>query len=167
MATLGITRLRQTPTTYLDGTAPRIGGGTHAPGHGFLTVLFDEFLLELAPHDRNVDDYGEQIHVHQHHQRQSQGRPLVGHEDGDDQNNEGDRDEELAEVESGVDIIANVDTPWQTRSLGTSGRRFCAWASLRFGVGRPLPAVGSCAFCSTGSWALSSFLNKLMSMRVG
>ena len=116
---------------------------------------------------------------------------------GSDQDYERDRDEELAQIEAGIDVVTDVDAPRQTfrlrhvvdvatlhgivfgvltfadaglgrlrlasRSLGTSGRRFCAWASLRFGVGRPLPEVGCAALLSTFSCAGSSFLvNKLM-----
>mgnify|MGYP007047239326 CR=1 FL=1 len=48
VSTLLIARLRQTPATHLDGTAPRVGTGTHALGHGLLAELFNELLLELA-----------------------------------------------------------------------------------------------------------------------
>ena len=57
------------------------------------------------------------------------------------------------------------------RSLGTSGRRFCSWASLRFGVACPLPAVGSglaaLADSSTGTCASSCFLNGFHVMLAG
>ena len=107
----------EAPTANLDGTAPRIGTGTHALGHGLLTEFLDELLLELVPHDRHVDNHGEQVDIHDQHERQRQCRPLVGDDHGSDQDYERDRDEELAQIEAGIDVVTDVDAPRQTFRL--------------------------------------------------
>ena len=117
MSTLRVTRLRKPPTANLDGTAPRIGAGTHALGHGLLTEFLDELLLELVPHDRHVDNHGKQVDIHDQHERQRQCRPLVGDDHGSDQDYERDRDEELAQIEAGIDVVTDVDAPRQTFRL--------------------------------------------------
>ena len=69
------------------------------------------------PHDRHVDNHGEQVDIHDQHERQRQCRPLVGDDHGSDQDYERDRDEELAQIEAGIDVVTDVDAPRQTFRL--------------------------------------------------
>ena len=123
MAALLVTRLRQTPAAQLDRAAPRIGSGAHALGDGLLAVFGDEQFLEFAPHHDDVDDDREQIHVQERHQDQRDldaVRDLPGEgrdDDGQHEDDERDGDEELADVESGVHIVAHIDAPGEAFGL--------------------------------------------------
>ena len=117
VAALGAARFGQTPAAHLNRAAPGIRCGARALGNGCLTILLDELLLQLAPHDSHVDDHGNQVHVQQNHHRDRQLRRDGGDENRAEQHDERNRDEELAEVAARVDVVADVHAPRQPFGL--------------------------------------------------
>ncbi len=76
------------------------------------------FFLSLRHMIDHIDDRGEQVHIQQQHKRQRQHRREERDHHREDEDAERHRDEELAEVEAGVHIVADVHAPRQALGLG-------------------------------------------------